>query len=675
MTFPEKRRAWLDALLLTAIAALVYLPNVSSFTFHRDDWYYMYDGLVYGAGVFLAMFENLRPLRGPLYEALFASFGTNPLPYHLLLFVWRVLGGIGMGWLIRLLWPRQSRVSFWGSVLFVVYPGFLWWVAGFEYQPMVLSVAAQIFSFAFTLKSVKSSSSFSRILWVSAAILTSWLTLGLVEYAIGMEVFRYLCVYLVINREEVKVTWRGAWRAMYLTLPSFLGPLLFLIWRQFFFENIRKAADVGLQIGRLFDSPLTLLTWVVRLFQGMADVIALAWTVPLRHYFFGGEVKEMSVGLAFALAAAILFVWFAARHRETTEDDRWKIEATLIGLLGALAGLLPIIVANRYISFDRFSHYTLPASIAAILFVIGLAGFVSERHVRATILGGLVLFAGLTHSAMSAQAAHEAEVINQFWWQVSWRAPSIQAGTTLVVIYPDVIYAEGSDIVWGPANFVYYPQSQSNLPILVPLPAARMESDLLTNVQTGQELKQVYIVVNFFHYRFDDILVVTQPVGSCVHVMDSRWPAIAPSEGGTLAELAGYSRVENILASGSDPILQEEIFGREPAREWCYYFQQADWARQQGDWKRVAALGMEAGQKGYIPSDPLEWIPFLQAGVFLGDDGMVKNLAEELKANPAFKADRDYYKEQFCESMRALDAAGYPLPIETANLAAGLFCR
>jgi hypothetical protein len=675
MTFLEKRSAWLESLFLILIAALIYLPNVSRFTFHRDDWYYMYDGLVRGAGVFMAMFENLRPLRGPLYADLFALFGTNPLPYHLLLFVWRVLGGVGMGWLIRLLWPRQPRVPFWGAVLFVVYPGFLWWVAGFEYQPMVLSVAAQVFSFAFTLKSVTSPSPFARTVWVGAAILTSWLTLGLVEYAIGMEAFRYLCVYLVVNRDVAKPAWRGAWTALRLTAPSFLGPILFLVWRQFFFENIRKAADVGLQMGRLFDSPLTLLTWVARLFQGAADVLALAWTVPFREQYFGGDVKEMLVGLAFTAVAAALFVWFAARRGEQTEGgERWKAEAMTIGLLGAVAGLAPIIVANRYISFDRFSHYTLPVSIAAILFVVGLSGFITEWRVRAFVMGALVLFAGLTHSAMSARAAQEAEVINQFWWQMSWRAPGIKAGTTLVVTYPGVVYAEGSDIVWGPANFIYYPQAQSQLPIVVPLPAARMEADLLTNIQTGEELKQVYIVVNYFHYRFDNVLVVTQPAGSCVHVMDSRWLAIAPTEGGTLAEIAKYSKVENILASG-EPVLQEQVFGREPAREWCYYFLRADLARQNGDWELVSALGTEASQKGYAASDPLEWIPFLQAGVFLGDADALTNLADGLKGNVAYKADRAYYKVQFCDALRALNAAGYPPPEETATLAGNLFCR
>ena len=79
MILSKDRSAWLEAALFLLLPALVYLPNVFQFTFHRDDWYYIYDGLVLGPRAFLAMFEHLRPLRGPLFTALFALFGEKTL--------------------------------------------------------------------------------------------------------------------------------------------------------------------------------------------------------------------------------------------------------------------------------------------------------------------------------------------------------------------------------------------------------------------------------------------------------------------------------------------------------------------------------------------------------------------------------------------------------------------
>jgi hypothetical protein len=51
---------------------------LGKFSYYRDDWYYMYDGLVGGGGIFVEMFRHLRPARGPLYEFLFGLFGHQP---------------------------------------------------------------------------------------------------------------------------------------------------------------------------------------------------------------------------------------------------------------------------------------------------------------------------------------------------------------------------------------------------------------------------------------------------------------------------------------------------------------------------------------------------------------------------------------------------------------------
>jgi hypothetical protein len=239
MTSFKNRRVWLEASLFILVSALVYLPNVFQFTFHRDDWYYIYDGIVLGPRAFLAMFEHLRPLRGPLFAGLFALFGPNPLPYHLLLFVWRVIGGFGMFWLLRLLWPGQRQGAYWAALLFTIYPGFLWWVGGFEYQPMVLSLGFQVFSIAFMLKAITAETRKHTILWTIASILSSWVYLGLVEYSIGMEFFRVLCAYVLISRgasrpdpsTSLRATLKRIWLSIRVSIPALLGPILFLVWR------------------------------------------------------------------------------------------------------------------------------------------------------------------------------------------------------------------------------------------------------------------------------------------------------------------------------------------------------------------------------------------------------------------------------------------------------------
>ena len=74
------------------------------------------------------------------------------------------------------------------------------------------------------------------------------------------------------------------------------------------------------------------------------------------------------------------------------------------------------------------------------------------------------------------------------------------------------------------------------------------------------------------------------------------------------------SDVSRILPDG-EPVASPPgmIFGPEPAHEWCYYFQTADLARQQGDWERVAAIGDKAFAVPYYPNDASEFLPFIEA--------------------------------------------------------------
>src|SRR5690606_22671902 len=57
---------------------------------------------------------------------------------------------------------------------------------------------------------------------------------------------------------------------------------------------------------------------------------------------------------------------------------------------------------------------------------------------------------------------------------------------------------------------------------------------------------------------------------------------------------------------------------------WCYYFQKADLARQQGDWHHIVELGDIALELDDHPNHPAERLPFIEAyaRVGRGDDAL-----------------------------------------------------
>ena len=671
---------WFEVILLALMAGFTYLPRIGELTYYRDDWYFLYNALVNGPTAFIDIALHTRPIRGPLYALYYSLFGLNPLPWHMTMYLTRLLGSLGALWLFNLVWPGRRQANFFMAALFLLFPGFLWWVSGFEFQPYVLSVGLQAFSIACTLKAIVSNSTSWRLGWTAAAILSGWTYLALVEYAIGMEVFRLLCVYLLVQRETPQ--WKfipSVLKTLRVSALHLSIPVVFVLWYQFLFENWRQAQDAGTQLGRLFDSPLTMAWRLVDLARSFLNVTIFAWVVPFYQNFYGNRLREILLGLVFA-ALVILLVWVAQRFMKPEFDpeqnehtsSNWQMELIWAGLLGTLGGVLPVVLANRVVTFERISQYTLPASLTGVIFLAGLVYSVSQRRIREMILASILGLAVLSQHGLAAQAVKEEKTISDFWWQVVWRAPDIKPGTTLVALYPGIAYGDGNDVVWGPANFIYAPEHQGRSPVIVPIAGSRLETDSILDIIRGtRDFEQTDLIIknHVITYNYKNLLILSQPSESaCVHAIDARWSELSIFDPAFLHASVKNSRIDNILPTGEAPSPPVQAFGTEPPHTWCYYYQKADLARQQDDWARVAQLGDEAQRLGLHPNEQIEWMPFLQAYAILDDLKQVREISKRINTEP-------FYQDQACRNLEALAEHGFSLSAEMQNKVDELFCQ
>jgi hypothetical protein len=76
--------------------------------------------------------------------------------------------------------------------------------------------------------------------------------------------------------------------------------------------------------------------------------------------------------------------------------------------------------------------------------------------------------------------------------------------------------------------------------------------------------------------------------------------------------------INRIETEGTAPTPPYAIFGKEPAHNWCYYYQKASLARQVGDWNEVGRLYDETISKELTANDKSEWFPFLEGLVNAG---------------------------------------------------------
>jgi hypothetical protein len=647
---------WIPILALLGISALAYLPMAHRFGYLNDDWYLMYDAYSQGPQFFKEVFRSDRPARAYVLGSLFPVFGMNPLYYNLSAYLFRFLAGVCLYWTLKLLWPQKGTFASLTAILFTIYPGFLSQPNAIDYQSQMVGLWAAMLSLALTVKAVLAKHAWMKVGLIAATVLLSWVYLGLVEYFFGFEILRVAIVFLLVWRASEGRAWKKALASIRAWLPFGLAPVGFMFWRLFLYESTRRATDIGIQVGQLFSSPLVGLWWLVYLARDMFNVLLVAWGHPLYVLAFQLRLRDALVGFGLATLAVVL-LWIGIRWRqeneseaETGENPDWKREAYWVGFSAMVGGLLPVIAANRYIVFPDYSRYTLAASLGAVILLTAVIEGLPSRPLRMTLAGLLVFVSALTHHANSVKAASDTDTIRNFWWQVVWRAPGIDQGTTLVAEYPGVGIQEDY-FVWGPANLIYYPEEQQQTPIEIKLPAAVLTKNVAQSIMIGKGAESQERRGNIVTRNYGNILYMVQASpADCVRIMDGNAPDLSSQDDYRTLAVAPHSRIENVIVDAAPPAPPELVFGAEPPHGWCYYYQRASLARQQGNWEVIPMLHKEALQQGHYPNDSVEWLPFLQAYTALGNMDKLREFKPIILADP-------FLAMQTCQVLTAMSEA------------------
>ena len=661
------KHSWIvEILFLIIISGLVYLPNIGQLTYYRDDWTYAYDAHIGGADIYKIKFIIDRPVRGYFFALYHTIFGAQPFPYHIGAYIWRLVGAFGALWLFNILWHRQRFANFCMALLFLIYPGFLWWPAGIEYQPMIASAGLQILSIVFTLLAIQSAHTQKRVFLWGVSLFSGWVALLLVDYAIGMEVFRILCVFLHVSQSNPGLSVsKKIGIASRVSIIPLAVPLLFVFWKVFIFHGERKTTDIAYQLSFVVNAPLeTILLWGKYLWISTLSSVILPWWTPLQRYLSSFDQRYAIYAYLFA-AANMLWLWICYYVISRTDkvngpnmssNRGWHAEAIIVGFFGMIFGLLPIVIANRYFAFNAFSHYGLPASLAAVVFVVGLCRVFTSNFANIVVISLLVGLSTFTHHALVTNVIKEEKTIQEFWWQVYWRAPSLKEGTLLVVNYPALNYGGDVGMVMGPANFMYFPsQVMGGRLVDYALGAVELSDENIQNIIEGTMKKSSQYRSHKAFLNFKNVLVLTQPsIDSCVHVIDNRWSESSSLDTDQIISILPYSDTGRIDLENSVPAPLEFIFGSEISYSWCYYYERADLARQQGDWQTVATIGSEAIEAGYVPKDLVEWLPFIEAYAVIGDATKVEQVASYLIEDP-------YYRKLACDNMHLMPTNGFPI--------------
>lgn len=659
MTFVRRHEAILSIVLIVVVAAFAYLPLVGDLGLYFGDSAFLWFGHQSGARALVSALSDDRPFSGVVFALHHRLLDTNVIAWHVTMFAWRVGGGLALLWGLRALLPERRGLAALAALLAVLYPGYLFQTMANNLQNYLVGWTLALLSIAATLRALRAPTLARRRAYTALALVTCAAYLVILELLVGLEALRFAALWWVTSPDPQRVGlmgkspvhgaaqpasagfpslaggskppaaggMRGFARRLSPFVPYILVVGAVLFWRLVIFDPAAPpysldAAAVGFQAdpGALWRLPLTLVDYT-------GQAVIGAWVSPLLDRL----AAALRVGwplLLVPIAAALAFLYIR-QGDDRPLTRRGALWLAAVGLLAVVCGFAPLVVMQRIPRmFGTTNYYFLiPAVGAAVIVAAGLGLLPARfRSGLAALLIGLVVLTQLGNGQLYRENWLQQR---DFWWQLSYRAPALAPGTVLLAERPprDNTYTRFQEEMIFGANFVY------NYDTRQPTLGGFFTADWVINgLRQGVTIRQAFRTDWF---RFDSdmtkTLVITQPsAGACLRVLDPAsgvLPAddppftLANGTQATMTELAPYSHIGQIQPGDVPAAPPAAIFGREPPRDWCYYYQRALLALQTQDAPGAAALGDDAQALGLTPRHPSEWLPFIAAYQQVGRAG------------------------------------------------------
>lgn len=620
--------------LFTLIEFVAIGINIPQLGFYHDDWYLLWSGAARGVNSIVVMFATDRPIMGVIYSITYSVFGDNLLLWHIYAFLLRLVGGFAFYGILRRIFPNQPGLNFFMVAVFYIYPGFLSQPDANTKQNHLLGYGIAIFSIYLSIISYQAKKLWNKLFFSFFSALLALSYFFIYEYMIGLEVARVIFLGIAIYHDRRENLKQNIINAVKIWAPISVAGLWFLYWRFFIFESTRSATNVVKLSTNYFDNfQIMGYRLVFQTARDLFDITLFAWFVKPYSLMKTADNTDLFWGLLFGFIIGIIAIRWVEKHRdlEKEPDPRLMIVA---GLWIILSAILPVVLANReFDPNDAYKSYGLHPTMGVALFMGGLYSQIKKNYGRHFILIIFVI-------AISTQYLNGIEWANlwalqkQMWWQLSWRAPDLEAGTVLVIQMPDGRKFRENYEVWGPANLIYTPQ-KAETPILS---AEVLTPDIFVYASreenSGAKTRDIII-----RQDFDKLLVLSMPDSrGCLTVNSKYLPIYGPNTPNEVIELIPFSEENQILADEKQKKPPAHIFGQEPEHEWCYYYQKASLASQMGDWNAINELYQKVSENELEPRDQVEWIPFLIGMYQSGDiDGSINLYKEKFKRMDRFE--------------------------------------
>jgi hypothetical protein len=614
---------------LVVICGLAFGLLVPFLGLYMDDWHHVYFGFNRGIQGLQELFlYDGRPFAYIFYAAGFKLLGYSALHWQILALCLRTLTVILFWLCLREIWPAHEREVAWVAILFAVYPLF---------NQQQLSIAYSLHWFGYSLYAISIWTMALSIkkpakywLFTAISLATCLLHLFFLEYFVGLELIRPVIIWLLLSEQGLSRNARLKKTFLH-WLPYLAVLVLFVVYRLFLIPRPKPGYERNklIILSDLLKTPLeTSLLFIQHVLQDTFTILLSSWNNALNTGLFAfTQTTNLRILIIVILAAAGLFFYLIRLRTRGREDSQptngWYKNALFVGILLTLLGILPIWLTDQFITTDNplfSSRYSLAALVGASLVVVAaLEALIPSKRARTMIFCILVgasigwqLFNGDDYrQSWNKQAA--------FYNQLSWRAPYIEPGTT--ILSEGEIFSQMTEIETSFAISTLYPKNNDAFALDYWFYSlSRRFSNNVEDLVKGIPIWYNRYYSIFTGQSLDSLVVSYEPENNqCLWVLspDDQATGILPDLTRQAVVISNLDRIKS-----DSPLarpIPRQIFGKDPGKPWCYYYEKADLARQFKDWKTVVALWKEAAKKGLSPGNGVEYLPFIEGFAQTGD--------------------------------------------------------
>jgi hypothetical protein len=619
------------ALLVFMLAAFGLLIPRSGF--YWDDWTQLLVARIDDLSTYWAYFSSDRPTSAWTHILFVPLLGMKTIHWQVFTLVLRWLTVLGMWWSLGLIWPQQKRIITTAAFLFAVYPAFRQQPTAVAYHQHWLQFALYFASLGCMVLAIRR----KRFVWwwMVLSLVLEALQLSITEFYAGIELIRPLILWMVLSQEK-KQTLRLR-KSIVNWLPYSLILIGYSSWR-LFFSGIEKHPAKLLFLLR--EDPLAALGELFRL--ASLDELYITLTSWSKTLDLNLELAVQPVVLLSWLLSVLttlgLWLYFQYLPESPVTAKHTRSEMLLLGAAVTLVGPMPIwLTGGRILAENDFhaDRFTMASMWGISLVLVVFIEYIVQNWRRTALIISILI--GLS-VGLHLRIANDYRWIwtnqQRFYWQLLWRAPYLHPGTALVAEETFLAHQELFSTSSAINHLYKQPADADTLAYwmykLIPA---------YEEIAPEQEIhfNTVHRIFSFQGTLNESLVIQYKPeVSGCLWVLNED-DVLNPDVTPLMQQAAVHTNMNRIgINKDEDPAYPPvEMIGTEPVREWCYIFQKAELAVQQGDWQQAYALAIQAQDMGYVPGEGVsnharEWIPLLRAYLHQAEPDVAGRISEQL---------------------------------------------